>query len=205
MNGASKCYPQIAQIVSFMSESVIIIIAILLASSGTVLYLYVQKSKRGKVISDLTSSMNILAKWTYTPVEWRKAVEEEFTWASNQDIAGQVFISPVAFCVRTNNRDHLVELADKGKVVTHASYRGTSDSPLKLRVRWREVTHDADSGREVNYYKEDYRIPVPSGAKDAARKVVDFFATQIENNQVAYANLVSDDEPISLFGRDDSF
>lgn len=188
-----------------MSEFLPFTLAVLLIAGGVWLYFNVKKYKRGKVITEITSTMNLLAKWTYTTNEWRKAVEDEFTWASSSDGPGQVFISPTAIYVRTNNSDHLIDLADNDKVVTHASYRGTDGSPLKLRVRWKVVDYDSDSGIQTKYYKEDYRIPVPPGSKEAAKRVADFFTTQLENNLDAYTDVVPDDEPISIFGRDESF
>lgn len=184
-----------------MSETLTFTIAILLIAGSVWLYFNVQRYRRGKVINEIASGMNLLGKWTYTTNEWRKAVEEEFDWASSNDSPGQVFISPTSIYVRTNAHEHLIDLAENDKVVTHASYRGTDDSPLKLRVRWKVVDYDSDN-RHTRYYKEDYRIPVPSEAKDAARNVVDFFSKQMESNPDAYARVVSDDEPISLFGND---
>lgn len=43
---------------------------------------------------------------------------------------------------------------------------------------------------------------MPLKQKDDARRVADFFTAQIENNPKAYADLVADDEPLSIFGRD---
>ena len=175
---------------------------VLLGAAGAGLYVYFRRQKRKAQIALLVNGVDVLAHWTYTPAEWRKAVEEEFTWASNTDQAGEVFISPTALYVRGERRDHLINLADQGKVVTHASYRGAEDSPLKLRVRWKVVTRNRNGYEEVKYHKEDYRIPVPPGAKQAAQQVADFFTAQSENNLAAYTALVPEDEPISLFGKD---
>src|ERR1700730_8177709 len=125
-----------------MFEFPFIILLALLVAAAVGVYLYVQRRKRGTMIAGMVSGANLLAHWTYTPAEWRRAVEEEFTWASNKDHAGEVFISPTALYVRAERRDRLIHLADKGKVVTHASYRGAEDSPLKLRVRWKVVTRN---------------------------------------------------------------
>jgi hypothetical protein len=164
-------------------------------------YVYCRREKRKRRIALLTDGVDLLAHWTYSPVEWRRAVEEEFSWASSKDHVGQVYISPASVYVKAD-RDHLIDLSENGKVVTHASYRGEADSPLKLRVRWRIVTYNPDGPDQIKYYKEDYRIPVPPSAKEAARKVADFFTTQLENNLEAYTAVVSDDESISLFGKD---
>ena len=176
------------------------VVLLVVAAAG--LYIYFCRQRRRELIARLTDGVDLLAHWTYTPPEWRRAVEEEFTWASSKDNAGQVYISPTALYVKADCRDHLIDLANHGKVVTHASYRGTDDSPLKLRVRWKVVTRDRNGYEEVKYHKEDYRIPVPPAAKAAAQQVADFFTAQLENNLAAYTALVPEDEPISLFGKD---
>lgn len=186
-----------------MSGFLLITLLVLLAAAAAALYIYFRRQKRNELIALLTDGVDVLAHWTYTPAEWRKAVEEEFTWASGKDNAGGVYVSPTAIYIRTDSHDHLIDLADKGKVVTHASYSGTDDVPLKLRVRWKVVTYDQYGSEHIKYHKEDYRIPIPPGAKEAATKVADFFSRQLENNLEAYTALVGDDEPISLFGNDD--
>lgn len=185
-----------------MSEFLLISSVVLLVAIVVGGYVYFRRRKRKARIALLTDGVDLLAQWAYTPAEWSKAVVEEFTWASSKDTGARVYISPTAVYVKAYNRDHLIDLAEKGKVVTHASYRGTDDSPLKLRVRWKVVTRDQDGRRQVKYYKEDYRIPVPPGAKKAAQQVAEFFTAQIEKNLDAYTELVGEDEPISLFGKD---
>ena len=181
-------------------------ILIVLALMGAVVggwLVYSRRQKRKLRIALLTEGVDVLAHWAYTPDEWHRAVEEEFTWASAKDEVGEVYISPAMLYVKAANRDRLIELAGKGKVVTHASYRGADESPLKLRVRWKEVIRRHDPQREETYYyKEDYRIPVPSGAKESARQVVEFFTAELERNPDANASLVDDDEVISVFGTD---
>jgi len=185
-----------------MFELVISSVVLVVVAAGASVYLYFRRQKRKSEISLLTDGVDLLAHWTYTPNEWRKAVEEEFTWASSKDDVGQVYVSPTALYVKADHRDHLIELAENDKVVTHASYRGAEDSPLKLRVRWRVVTYNPDGPDQIKYYKEDYRIPVPPSAKEAASKVADFFTRQLENNLDAYTTVIGDDESISLFGKD---
>jgi hypothetical protein len=185
-----------------MSGFLLITLLVLLAAAAAALYIYFRRQKRNELVALLTDGVDVLAHWTYTPAEWRKAVEEEFTWASGKDNAGEVYVSPTAIFIRTDSHDHLIDLADKGKVVTHASYRGTDDSSLKLRVRWKVITTNRSGAEHVEYHKEDYRIPVPPGAKEAAQRVADFFTAQLENDLDAYTALVGEDEPISLFGKD---
>lgn len=176
------------------------LLILLLGAAVAGLYFYFRRQKQKALIALLTDGVDLVAHWTYTPAEWRKAVEEEFTWAPGKGETGELYFGQTAIYIRTDSRDHLINLA--GKVVTHASYRGTEDSPLKLRVRWKVVTRNRSGGEEVKYHKEDYRIPVPPGAKDAAQKVADFFTARLENNLDAYTALVGEDEPISLFGKD---
>ena len=152
-------------------------------------------------IAGILEDPNPLAVWTYTPEEWRRAVEDEFSWARSDGSSAQIRICETGIYLKTDSQSHLIELASGPKVVTFAGYRGTEGSPLRLRVRWKIVRHRR-GGDEVKYYKEDYRIPVPLREKDAAQKVVDFFTARLQNNLDAYTAVVPDDEPISLFGKD---
>jgi len=185
-----------------MFGSLLIPFAVLLAVAILGFYLYIKRRKRREKISEILSGSNLLAHWIYTPVEWQRAVEEEFTWAKSKGDEGHVYISPNVIYVKSDSGDCLIELTGDGKVVTYAAYRGEEGSPLKLRVRWKIVKRYQDQHDEVKYYKEDYRIPVPVKYKEEARRVADFFTTKLEANLNAYTAVVPDDEPISLFGKD---
>ena len=165
-------------------------------------YFYIKRRAHQQRSSEIAADPNMLAHWVYSPEEWRKAIEAEFTWVKNKESTGHVYIMPTALCVKNDFQERVVELADKGKVVTNASYRGADGSPLKLRVRWRVVEQREYGRDEVRYYKEDYWIPVPPKYKEEARRVADYFTARIENNMAAYTAVVPDDEPISLFGKD---
>lgn len=181
----------------------ILIVLALLGAAVVGWRVYARRQKRKARIALLTEGVDLLAQWSYKPAEWRRAIEEEFSWASSKDYEGRVYISPTTVYVQSDHRDRLIELADQGKVVTHASYRGADESPLKLRVRWKVVTRSRNGlSEEVHYHKEDYRIPVPPGAKWPARKVAEFFTAQLDRNPEGYASLVGEDESISLFGND---
>lgn len=166
---------------------------------------YAHRQKRRARIALLTEGVDVLALWTYTPEEWRRAREDEFTWASskdNRDYGGRVYISPTTIYLQGEHRDRLIDLEGDGRVVTHASYRGANESPLKLRVRWKTITRRRDGPDEIHYHKEDYRIPVPPSAKEAAQKVVEYFTARMGENPDAHVSLVGDDEVISVFGND---
>ena len=177
-------------------------IVVLLAVAVGLGYFYYRRRVRSKEIADILDDPNPLAVWTYTPEEWRRAVEDEFSWARSDGSSALIRICETGICLKTASQSHLIELASGPKVVTFAGYRGTEASPLKLRVRWKVVRRNRRGGEEVKYYKEDYRIPVPLREKEVSQKVVDFFTARLENNLDAYTAVVSDDEPISLFGKD---
>ncbi len=186
-----------------MSTFVVIPILVLFAVAGVGTFLYIQRRAHKAKVAEMLDGTNLLAAWTYAPDEWRRAVEAEYTWVRSKDDVGSCYISPSGILVKNDSQERLIDLSSDGKVVTHASYRGAdSDSPLKLRVRWRVVTEYADRPNEVKYFKEDYRIPVPIQHRDDAARVAAFFTTHLENNLAAYTAVVSDDEPISLFGQD---
>ena len=163
------------------------------------------QSRRHARIEDITemiSGRNLLAQWPYTPEEWRQAAEDEFDWVRDKGGKGHVYVSPAAVYILGETDERYIDLTADGRVVTHASCRAAHMSPLKLRLRWKVVEHDEHGRTEVKYYKEDLRIPVPLAHHEQARRVADFFTARIENNLEAYAALVPDDEPISLFGKD---
>jgi hypothetical protein len=183
-------------------ESLLIPFLVLLVAAAAGYYVYVRRRKRRGRVAEILSGANLLAHWTYAPGEWRRAVGEEFTWARNKNSVGHVYISPTTLYIKNDSEDRLIDLGGGGKVVTHASYSGIDMSPLKLRVRWKVIYESPDRPDEVKYYKEDYRIPVPLRHQEEARRVVDFFTARHEKNLDAYADVVSDDEPISIFGKD---
>jgi len=178
-----------------------IAIVVLLAVVGGLGFFYYRRRVRAKEIAAVLNDPNPLAVWTYTPEEWRRAVEDEFSWARSDGSSAQIRICETGIYLKTDSQSHLIEFASGPKVVTFAGYRGTEGSPLRLRVRWK-IVRRRRGGDEVKYYKEDYRIPVPLREKDAAQKVVDFFTARLQNNLDAYTAVVPDDEPISLFGKD---
>jgi hypothetical protein len=188
-----------------MFGSSTLLFLVLLAVVAIASYFYLKRRAhhaQQRRSSEIVADPNLLAHWVYAPDDWRKAVEDEFTWVKNKEGTGHIYISPTAICVKNDFQERIVELADKGKVVTNASYRGAEGSLLKLRVRWRVVEQREYGSDEVKYYREDYLIPVPSKYKEEARRVADFFTARIENNMAAYTAVVPDDEPISLFGKD---
>jgi hypothetical protein len=186
-----------------MLKFVLIAIVALLAIAVVGSFLYLRRRKRQARVAELLAGTNLLAAWTYGPDEWWQAVDEEFTWVRNKAGSGQCYISPTEIYIKNDSQDRLIDLSSAGRVVTHASYRGAdSSSPLKLRVRWRVVRRSDDGPDEIKYFKEDYRIPVPIQFRDDAARVAAFFTNQLENNLDAYTNVVPDDEPISLFGKD---
>jgi hypothetical protein len=185
-----------------VTEIVSTVVLVLLAAGVAAYYLYARRRSRRERIARVLSGSNILARWSYAPEEWRRAADEEFTWVRNKNSGGEVCISPTTIYIKSDTQDLLIDLSGDGKMVTHASYRGLDMCPLKLRVRWKIVKRDPDRSDEVKYYKEDYRIPVPIRYREHAERVVAYFTTRLENNLEAYTAVVSDDEPISLFGKD---
>jgi len=178
----------------------IVFVLIALAVGGA--FLYRGRARRRKVIDDILFDVNPLAVWTYSPEEWRRAVEEELSWGRADDGPVQVRISRFGVYFKSRSREHLLPLTDGTRVVTFAGYRGGEGNPLKLRTRWRVVTRDEDGREQIKYYKEDYRIPVPLREKAAAQNVVDYFTKWLEDNPRFYTQMLPDDEPISLFGKD---
>lgn len=186
-----------------MSGSLLISILGLLGVVFAGAFLYARWRKRKARIAEMLSGEDLIAAWTYDPDEWRRAVEEEYTWVRRTDGIGNCYISPSAILIKNDSQDRLIDLTGNGKVVTHASYRGADgNSPLKLRVRWKVVTTDRNGNEQTKYYKEDYLIPVPIRNRNDAARVAAFFTDKLEKNLAAYTAVVPDDEPISLFGKD---
>jgi hypothetical protein len=178
----------------------LIAIAVLVLLAGAI-FLYYNRRVRVRAIAEIVAGPDLLATWIYNGIEWQKAVEDEFSWGKAADGSAQIYIAKTGVYLKSDSREHLIELTTRGKVVTYAAYGGP-ELPLKLRVRWRVVRHRRDGGEEIKYHREDYRIPVPPQQKEAAEKVARFFTAELERNPGFYTLLVGDDEPISLFGRD---
>ena len=177
-----------------------IVVIAALAVGGA--FLYRRRARRRKVINDILFDVNPLAIWTYSPEEWRRAVEEELSWGRADDGPVQVRISRFGAYFKTRSGEHLLPLIDGTRVVTFAGYGGAEGNPLKLRTRWRVVTRDEDNREQIKYYKEDYRIPVPLREQAVAHNVVSYFTQWLEDNPRFSTLMVPDDEPISLFGKD---
>lgn len=180
---------------------IVVIVAIVALGAGGA-YLYRRRARRRKVMDDILFDVNPLAVWTYSPEEWRRAVDEELTWGRADDGPVQVRVSRFGVYFKTPSREHVLPLQDRTRVVTFAGYGGFEGSPLKLRTRWRVITRDRNGNEEIHYYKEDFRIPVPLREKVAAQNVVNYFTKWIEDNPRFYTQMVPDDEPISLIGKD---
>ena len=176
------------------------VVAIAIAGLVGAGYLIYRRGRQRKAIDDILFDVNPLAEWTYSPEEWRTAVDE-LSWGSANDGATQIRISRSGAYFKSPRREHLIPLNNGTRIVTFAGYLG-GNAPLKLRTRWREVTEDQYGREEIKYHKEDFRIPVPSREKDAAENVVSYFTKWIEDNMRFYTQMVPDDEPISLFGKD---
>lgn len=181
-----------------------IFLALIILFAGSAVgafYLYQQRSRRRKVIGDILSDVNPLAVWTYTPDEWRSAVEE-LSWGRADDGPVAVRISRFGVYFKTRSGEYVLPLMDGTRTVTFAGYSGGEGNPLKLRTRWREVTRDQYEQEQFKYYKEDFRVPVPLREQAAAQNVVIYFTRWLEDHPNLYAQLLPDDEPISVFGKD---
>jgi len=185
-----------------MTQLYFIAIGLLLAIAAGGAYWYFRRRRQAQAAANILSDPNPLAIWTYTPAEWQQAVSDEFSWASADGASAQIRICQRGFYVWSDSHSRVFELEAGGKFVTFAGYLGVEGAPLKLRVRWREITQDRYGNEEIHYYKEDHRIPVPMREKEAAMKVVEFFKTRLEKHLDWYTALLPDDEPISLFGKD---
>lgn len=185
-----------------MSPLYFIAIGIVLAIAVGVAYWYFKRRRQDQAAAEILNDRNPLASWTYTTDEWRQAVADEFTWGRAGGESAQIRICLSGIYVWSHSRSRVYELETGGKVVTFAGYTGVEGIPLKLRVRWKIVTHDENGYPQTNYYKDDIRIPVPPREKASALRVVEFFKARLENNPAAYTAVLPDDEPISLFGKD---
>jgi hypothetical protein len=180
-----------------------LIIAIVALTAGGI-YLYYRRGRRRKMIDDILADVNPLAVWTYSPEEWRRA-QEELSWGNADDGPVQVRISRFGIYFKGRAREQVLPLSDGNRIVTFAGYGGAEGNPLKLRTRWRVITHDHSNEfarEQIKYYKEDYRIPVPLREQAAAQNVVNYFTKWLADHPDFYTQMLPDDEPISLFGKD---
>lgn len=174
---------------------------LIFGSAILAIYFWFQRRQRDRQVAEIVAGQNSLAHWQYEPAEWAAAVAEEFTWVKHPETPGHVFVTPGNVYIANGVEDQLIRLWGKGRFVTHASYRGTELSPLKLRVRWK-VVRRYKNAEHVEYHTEDYRIPVPPDCKEAAQRVVQYFMAQVAQNPDAVNAVTSPDAPLSLFGKE---
>lgn len=185
-----------------MSQLYLIAILLVLAAAAGAGYWFFLRWRQNRWLDEALSS-ELLGSWTYTPAEWRQAVADEFSWGKTDVQSAQIFIYPSLIYLKADTQRRFFALERDGRVVTFAGFSGIEGSPLKIRVRWKVIHYDKNGVRqETKYYKDDFRIPVPAREKGEAEKVVEFLMTRLENNLAAYTDVVPDDEPISLFGKD---
>ncbi len=177
-----------------------IFVVIFLAVGG--FYLYQRRQRQRKAIDDILFDVTPLAVWTYSPEEWRQAVDDELSWGRVDDGPTDIRICRSSVYFKNQAREHLLPLADGTRIVTFAGYLGGEGTPLKLRTRWRVITQDQNGNEQIHYHKEDFRIPVPVREKDAALKVVDYFTKWLDDHMQFYTKMVPEDDPISVFGKD---
>ena len=110
-----------------------IVTGILVLLAGAIFFYYTRRL-RARAIAEIITDPNLLASWTYNGTEWQKAVEDEFSWGNAADGSAKIYIAKTGVYLKTDTRDHLIELSTPGKMVTYAAYGGP-ELPLKLRVR----------------------------------------------------------------------
>ena len=126
--------------------------AILVAGLVGAGYLIYRRRRQRKAIDDILFDVNPLGEWTYSPEEWRSAVDQ-LSWGSANDGATLIRICRSGIYFKNPRREHLIPLNNGTRVVTFAGYRG-GENPLKLRTRWRVVTQDRYGREEKNITKK---------------------------------------------------
>lgn len=185
-----------------MRDLLIALIVMVVLAAGAAGYLYYRRRIPRKAVDDILFDVNPLAEWTYSAPEWQRAVENDLSWGKVDDGETTVRICRTGAYFKNKSREHLIPLTNGTRVVTFAGYLGGEGMPLKLRTRWRVITHDQNGDEQIHYYKEDFRIPVPPSQQAAAENVVNYFTKWLDDNMRFYTMMLPDDEPISLFGKD---
>jgi len=128
-------------------------------------------------------------------------VADEFSWGRSRGNAAQIKICQLGFLVDDGSHARMFDLETSTRLVTFAGYVPIEGGLLKLRVR-QKLSIDRFHPNDNQYYKDDYRIPVPLREREQAQKVVDFFMTKLQSHLDEYSQLMADGESISLFGND---
>jgi hypothetical protein len=84
----------------FIALAVIVVVAAVVAA-----FVYRGRQRRSKAIDDILFDVNPLAEWTYSPGEWRDAVNDELTWGSVDDGATQLRISRTGAYFKNGSRE----------------------------------------------------------------------------------------------------
>ena len=157
------------------------------------------RRKRRKTIASIREDESVLAKWSYSPEEWKKYAEDAFSEGiKNKDVPGEAFVTPTNIFV-TNGIDEC--LFDTGKL-THSSYSG---SFIKLRID-RLKSSGSGSNRSTVLQQEDFRLLVPVSNEEKVPKLLAEFNARIQANphRAEVLEFVRNKREItSLFGSDE--
>ena len=145
-----------------------------------------RRRERRETIASIREGENILAKWSYSPEEWKKYAEDESSgWIQNKDIPGEAFITRTNVYVTNGNDEYFFEFEKERKLLTRCSYL---NSFIKLRIEWlttstRRIGTYGASYDTYNHHHEDFRLFVPVGNEEKVSKLMTEFNNQIHENR----------------------
>ena len=157
--------------------------------------------QRKNGMRDILLGKDVLARWTYSPEEWRTLAAGEFEWVRHVETPGQIYISPYAILIYNGRDRFFADLQSNGALVTKAVVRGTNPPVFKLRTRWKQTVY-SNSGKKVNYFSNDFHVPVPSGREEEAARLVEYFDAQAEKNADAIQDVMPEEGGLSILGKE---
>ncbi len=134
------------------------------------IYTWQKRRKKIEAVWLEDSGTNVLERWRYSPEEWKKFAEEDFSWVTNKDSPGEFSISDDSILI-SNGSDEFFRDLQRDWVLTSIEFRETT-SIFKIILR-RSVSNNLRDAYEYDY--EDVWIPIPPGNTEKARRIVEHF------------------------------
>ncbi len=156
------------------------------------------RRKKRKTIASIREGKSVLAKWSYSPDEWKKYAEDAFSeWIKHKDVPGEAFVTPTNIFV-TNGIDECLFDTEK---LTHCSYRG---SFIKLRID--RLSYSKNNDAPPVLIQEDFRLLIPADSEEKLPELLAEFNARIRENpnRADVLKFVQNNREItSLFGSDE--
>jgi hypothetical protein len=168
-------------------------LVLIILTIALIIYTWQRRRKKIDAIWLEDSDTNVLERWKYSPEEWKKFAEDDFSWVKNKDLPGEFSISDDSILI-SNGRDEFFRDINGEWTLTNIEFR-ESTSIFRIKLRQSRENRSIDM---YEYFYEDLWIPIPPGNTEKARRIVEHF---YENMRIMKENLKGAGTNDLLFGQ----